>query len=38
MKNKGVAARSCIVLYQRGREVLIQPFGKGMVKNELRKP
>lgn len=36
MKNKGVAARSCIVLYQRGREVLIQPYGKGMVMTELR--
>lgn len=37
MKNKGVAARSCIVLYQRGREVLIQPYGKGMLMTELRK-
>ncbi|QKC85375.1 Ku protein [Mesorhizobium sp. NZP2077] len=36
MKNKGVAARSCIVLYQRGREVVIQPYGKGMVLTELR--
>ena len=36
MKNKGVAARSCVVLYQRGREVLIQPYGKGMVMTELR--
>jgi DNA end-binding protein Ku len=36
MKNKGVAARSCIVLYQRGREVVIQPYGKGMVMTELR--
>ncbi|RUX91321.1 MULTISPECIES: Ku protein [unclassified Mesorhizobium] len=36
MKNKGVAARSCIVLYQRGREVLIQPHGKGMLMTELR--
>lgn len=36
MKNKGVAARSCIVLYQRGREVLIQAYGKGMVMTELR--
>ena len=33
---KGVAARSCIVLYQRGREVVIQPYGKGMVMTELR--
>jgi DNA end-binding protein Ku len=36
MKNKGVAARSCIVLYQRGREVVIQSYGKGMVMTELR--
>jgi DNA end-binding protein Ku len=36
MKNKRVAARSCVVLYQRGREVLIQPHGKGMVMTELR--
>ncbi|WP_407067870.1 Ku protein [Mesorhizobium sp. M8A.F.Ca.ET.213.01.1.1] len=36
MKNKGVAARSCIVLYQRGREVLIEPYDKGMVMSELR--
>lgn len=36
MRNKGVAARSCVVLYQRGREVLIQPYGKGMVMTELR--
>ncbi|QND61496.1 Ku protein [Mesorhizobium huakuii] len=36
MKNKGVAARSCIVLYQRGREVVIEPYGKGMVMTELR--
>jgi DNA end-binding protein Ku len=36
MKNKKVAARSCVVLYQRGREVLIQPHGKGMVMTELR--
>ncbi|BAV50990.1 non-homologous end joining protein Ku [Mesorhizobium sp. 113-1-2] len=36
MRNKGVAARSCIVLYQRGREVVIEPYGKGMVMTELR--
>ncbi|WP_318011331.1 Ku protein [Mesorhizobium sp. ES1-4] len=36
MASKKVAARSCIVLYQRGREVLIQPYGKGMVMTELR--
>ncbi|MCA0008600.1 MULTISPECIES: Ku protein [unclassified Mesorhizobium] len=33
---KGVAARSCVVLYQRGREVVIQPYGKGMLLTELR--
>lgn len=36
MANKRVAARSCVVLYQRGREVVIQPFGKGMLLTELR--
>ncbi|RWB57114.1 Ku protein [Mesorhizobium sp.] len=36
MKRKRVAARSCVVLYQRGREVVIQPFGKGMLLTELR--
>ncbi|TGQ83885.1 Ku protein [Mesorhizobium sp. M8A.F.Ca.ET.207.01.1.1] len=36
MEKKKVAARSCVVLYQRGREVLIQPFGKGMLLTELR--
>ncbi|WP_192183237.1 Ku protein [Mesorhizobium amorphae] len=36
MARKKVAARSCVVLYQRGREVLIQPFGKGMLLTELR--
>ncbi|TJX25608.1 MAG: Ku protein, partial [Mesorhizobium sp.] len=36
MDEKKVAARSCVVLYQRGREVLIQPFGKGMLLTELR--
>lgn len=36
MENKRVAARSCVVLYQRGREVLIEPYGKGMVMTELR--
>ncbi|RUW38469.1 MULTISPECIES: Ku protein [unclassified Mesorhizobium] len=38
MKRKRVAARSCVVLYQRGREVVIQPFGKGMLLTELRTP
>ncbi|RUW87807.1 Ku protein [Mesorhizobium sp. M7A.F.Ca.US.010.02.1.1] len=36
MAKKRVAARSCVVLYQRGREVLIQPLGKGMLLTELR--
>ncbi len=36
MENKQVAARSCVVLYQRGREVLIQPFEEGMLLTELR--
>ncbi|AZO48836.1 MAG: Ku protein [Mesorhizobium sp.] len=36
MAKKRVAARSCVVLYQRGREVVIQPFGKGMLLTELR--
>ncbi|TPJ31485.1 MULTISPECIES: Ku protein [unclassified Mesorhizobium] len=36
MAKKRVAARSCVVLYQRGREVIIQPFGKGMLLTELR--
>ncbi|MDX8526978.1 Ku protein [Mesorhizobium sp. MSK_1335] len=36
MATKRVAARSCVVLYQRGREVVIQPYGKGMLLTELR--
>ncbi|AZO28533.1 Ku protein [Mesorhizobium sp. M1B.F.Ca.ET.045.04.1.1] len=36
MAKQQVAARSCVVLYQRGREVVIQPFGKGMLLTELR--
>ncbi|WP_342202948.1 non-homologous end joining protein Ku [Mesorhizobium carmichaelinearum] len=36
MKNKGVTARSCIVLYKSGGEVVIEPYGKGMVMTELR--
>lgn len=36
MKKKCVAARSCVVLYRRGREVVIEPFGKGMLLTELR--
>ena len=37
LRDKKVAARSCIVLYQRGREVVIQPKGKGMLMTTLRK-
>jgi len=36
MERKRVAARSCIVLYQRGREVVLQPEGKGMLMTTLR--
>ncbi len=36
LKQKNAAARSCIVLYQRGREVVIQPYGKGMLMTTLR--
>ena len=36
LKQKNAAARSCIVLYQRGREVVIQPHGKGMLMTTLR--
>ena len=37
LKKRKVAARSCVVLYQRGREVVIQPEGKGMLMTTLRK-
>lgn len=36
MSTRNVAARSCIVLYQRGREVVIQPHGDGMLMTTLR--
>lgn len=36
MRRGKVAARSCIVLYQRGREVVIQPLGEGMLMTTLR--
>ncbi len=36
MKRRRVAARSCIVLYQRGREIVLQPEGKGMLMTTLR--
>lgn len=37
LKRKKVAARAGIVLYQKGREVVIQPEGKGMIMTTLRK-
>jgi DNA end-binding protein Ku len=36
METTGAAARSCVVLYQRGREVVIEPKGKGMLMTTLR--
>jgi DNA end-binding protein Ku len=36
MEETGMAARSCIVMYQRGHEVVIQPYGKGMLMTWLR--
>jgi DNA end-binding protein Ku len=36
MESKKVAARSCIVLYQRGREVVLQPYEDGMLMTTLR--
>jgi DNA end-binding protein Ku len=36
LEKKRAAARSCIVLYQRGREVVIEPYGKGMLMTTLR--
>jgi DNA end-binding protein Ku len=36
LTKKKAAARSCIVLYQRGREVVIQPHGKGLMMTTLR--
>jgi len=36
LENKKVAARSCIVLYQRGREVVLQPYEDGMLMTTLR--
>lgn len=36
LESSRAAARSCIVLYQRGREVLIEPKGKGMLMTTLR--
>lgn len=36
MKTSATAARSCIVLYQRGREVVLEPFEAGMLMTTLR--
>lgn len=36
LRKKGAAARSCIVLYQRGREVVIQATGEGVTMTTLR--
>jgi DNA end-binding protein Ku len=36
LSKKKAAARSCIVLYQRGREVVIQPHGRGLMMTTLR--
>jgi DNA end-binding protein Ku len=36
MEKDKMAARSCVVMYQRGHEVVIQPYGKGMLLTWLR--
>lgn len=36
MAKTGMAARSCVVMYQHGHEVVIQPYGKGMLLTWLR--
>ena len=36
MKKRDVAARSCVVLYQRGREVVLEPYDNGMLMTTLR--
>lgn len=36
MDKTGMAARSCVVMYQHGHEVVIQPYGKGMLLSWLR--
>ena len=36
LESSRAAARSCVVLYQRGREVVIEPKGKGMLMTTLR--
>lgn len=36
MEKAGMAARSCVVMYQHGHEVVIQPYGNGMLLTWLR--
>ncbi|MGN6142286.1 MAG: Ku protein [Mesorhizobium sp.] len=36
MEKTGMAARSCVVMYQHGHEVVIQPYGMGMLMSWLR--
>lgn len=36
LAKKRAAARACVVLYQRGREVVIEPEGKGLLMTTLR--
>jgi DNA end-binding protein Ku len=36
MEKTGMAARSCVVMYQHGHDVVIQPYGKGMLLSWLR--
>ena len=36
LANKKMAARSCVVMYQHGHDVVIQPYGEGMVMSWLR--
>lgn len=36
MEETGMAARSCVVMYQRDHDVVIQPYGKGMLLSWLR--
>jgi DNA end-binding protein Ku len=36
LESSGAAARTCVVLHQRGREAVIEPKGRGMVMTTLR--
>lgn len=36
MERARMAAQSCVVMYQRGHEVVIQPYGKGMLMTWMR--